>query len=112
MEANELRLGNWVYENGIITEVDYGRMSMAYEYTQHDDFEPIPLNEDWLVDLEFDKALNGYWDKSECFNVKIEDGIFLAYWHGTILCRLDHVHRLQNLYFELMDEELIRKQKQ
>ena len=112
MEERELNIGNWYNYLGRPTRIkNRTELYKAIEDAKNEALTPIPLDEAWLRDFEFEKAQNGWWDKHEIFQIIYEDGIFLAYWHGAILCKLEYVHRLQNLYYELSDEELIRKQK-
>jgi hypothetical protein len=108
MEANELRIGNWVrwnYEEsseGNVYPVEYG-----YEL---DDIKnnpnivkPIPLTEEWLIKFGFDeqnKTELGFWNNG--------DAIYFSFGSEYDV-KLEYVHQLQNLYFALKGEELTIK---
>lgn len=121
IKANELRLGNWIY-NGIrepfqtngetINNFDVGQAILGL-------FTPIPLTEEWLVKfgcetrrtnsghayLSFEK-INPKTDYGSGFEL-YEDGLFLCDCDGgRIGNKIEYVHQLQNLYFALTGEEL------
>jgi hypothetical protein len=122
---NELRINNYVYYNNehneigiitklvteLITDINYvginNRIDIHY-LSKH--INPIPLTEDWLLKLGFNK----YFDKGK---FKIIPKARLGYEKGrtyfnswTILEKQpEYVHELQNLYFALTGEELIIK---
>ena len=99
IQATELRIGNFIgmnleeYPNNFFTALEIGETMKVYEglitlkgatikrvetsFMYVDDFEPIPLNEDWLVRLPvglvFPKWIkfvhtlqNWYWVENEC----------------------------------------------
>ena len=119
MEANELRIGNWVrwdYEEsseGNVYPVEYG-----YEL---DDIKnnpnivkPIPLSEEWLLKFGFNKVSDiwEFWKNSgwDLRQHKLENKWWLFYNGQDLDCvRIDYVHQLQNLYFALTGEELTIK---
>lgn len=127
MKANELRIGNWVYDmNGKPQQIDqvvrhpscernYGYISkfkgwnFANGYI--DDLNPIPITEEWLLKLGFER----YGDNGEYFKHKdIEVFEFLNIGtafkvfdsSGICICYIEYVHQLQNLYFALTGKEL------
>jgi hypothetical protein len=111
MEANELRIGNYVNtENGIkrVSTVSVDGWSF------HSGSEGILLTEEWLLKFGFDKGI----DKVYCIKTKIG---YLKVFEtiGHVLMSLDkysncfklsdntkYVHQLQNLYFALTGLEL------
>ena len=118
MKANELRIGNLV---NYLIEDNFENPSKWYQETYIDaedllilskkgcdNYQPIPLTEEWLLNFGFDKALNGYWYK-DYINVKLFD-IIEIYLRGDdnnlANDTLKYVHQLQNLYFALTGEEL------
>ncbi len=124
----ELRIGNWINDHeGIPHQVAYLGQTIgldigdgATQKYQHDPIisgdintlSPIPLDEDWLLDFGFIR-IGDYFTKGqinvEIFKDKVETMVFKsAYGFEVEGCKF--VHKLQNLYFELSDEELIRKQ--
>ena len=122
MKATELRIGNYIdYE----TEREIVTMQITYEYIRlihngNKNFKPIPLTEEWLLKFGFEKeveykkkinfsrfhlfqinASNPYNDNENEFKVN-----FYQSKQTVELCRIKHVHQLQNLYFALTNEEL------
>lgn len=129
MKINELRIGNLIYE--IVDtpenpkykdEFEIAGINAVYD-TLHDAndnitllscCEPIPLTEEWLLKTGFfwsdcyKNYFNGKcsikFDKTDkCYYISQEQSDALCY---RIFSKLKYVHKLQNLYFELEDEEL------
>lgn len=113
MEAKELRIGNLVLDkdnnifaiagilqNSVFKENAYIGMPLEW-------IKPIPLTEDYLLDFGFNHneeknvfELNGFLIyKQDCF------------WFDLISdsIEIEYIHQLQNLYFSLTNEELIKK---
>lgn len=108
MKANELRIGNLVYDNlggilqikGINTESDLSHLR------------PILLTEQWLLEFGFKKQMA--WT----FEIHIIGNIYLVYYLGEKGWSIGNktysdfscanVHQLQNLYFGLAGKELIQ----
>lgn len=116
MTSKELRIGNY-YKCYCSTEgsegfftiklteqilKDYLNGDSDYEY-----FEPIPLTEDWIIKFGFKYQslnntllLNGFlitWDYRNNFAyIKCFDSVI----------SVTHVHQLQNIYFDLVCQEL------
>ena len=103
MEAKELRIRNYVYnEKNEIYEISWISNNIKAKVY------PIPLTEQWLLDFGFVSHKQNYY-KKDYFRIMIYEGIFfLEDWHDECL-EIEHVHRLQNLYFALNNNELIRK---
>lgn len=128
INANELRIGNWVKDRGgkniridffehlqigydckfgMINSVsdDYGPLHPLTEYTNF--AKPIPLTPEILekcgaIVYEFDNGLgNQYRIKDRLFVIR--DGDIVDYGSSVII---KHLHQLQNLYFALTGEEL------
>jgi hypothetical protein len=103
MKASELRIGNLVYnkeEN--IVYVNTNHLTLLL-YGIEDEFNPIPLTEEWLIKLgaKKDKIDNTYY----LSELEIMLPNFFRY-KTSIISRIDYVHQLQNLYFVLTGEEL------
>lgn len=106
MKANELRIGNLVYDStGCTTVIE----SIIPE--QKRVRKPIPLTEEWLVrfggkknDEEITIPINRHlcisFIDSECQLITDDDFFVMDVYH---------VHQLQNLYFALTGEELTIK---
>ncbi|WP_316747142.1 hypothetical protein [Pedobacter gandavensis] len=132
MNLNELRIGNYVFTDakdlngstspcevlGILPgqKIAYKAVAALVECNQ-EQVQPIPLDADWLVNkLGFKDNAGGYFQHQDfnffLFHV-VEDEYFDCYKQlpsnddtGDFKT-LQHVHKLQNLFFELFDEELI-----
>jgi hypothetical protein len=131
MEANELRVGNWVNSelrgevytilvNGICS---YGINETINEFEgvfkkpmcDEGSIEPIPLNEEWLKRFGFE----GHPYNSDWMCVDVNGGELQLTKAGLSVCYLahgqpfnigvscKHVHQLQNLYHALTGKELI-----
>jgi hypothetical protein len=122
MKENELMIGNWVnhtdsYEDGQKKQIQFSesnwyRIGDCIERLE--DFEPIPLTEEWLLKFGFEKAVdeNIWVNKSSyqslfyqlTFNSQIGASLYEdSHW---IKSNIQYVHQLQNLYFALTNEEL------
>lgn len=66
------------------------------EWYSLDKIKPIKLTDDWLLKFGF-KNIHGRW---------FLDDFILDYYNKTIKTKVDFVHRLQNLYFEIENKEL------
>lgn len=116
MEANELRIGNYVQsriEVGQKWDIIVSANDLIGNYKL---FEPIPLTEDWLVKFGFritdsESNLNLTYAKKDgfCINTYQEEKVgywWLGFYHNNKNKHIQYVHQLQNLYFALTNEEL------
>jgi hypothetical protein len=111
MEANELRIGNYVYDTILKKQIEI----KATYFSQAKDFEPIPLTEEWLMKFNEMKKFGGSI-YLPIMNLKAElhfeiygneiVSTIKSDFANLILDRIKHVHQLQNLYFALTNEEL------
>lgn len=111
IQANDLRINNIVYSNLERKEVVLNGINKTHgmyeksSFHSLNNFEGIPLTEEWLLKFgfHFDKEYNSY---SKSF-LTIYDGKkgFSSdlFWDGL---EIHSVHKLQNLYFALTNEEL------
>lgn len=105
MDKKELRLGNIISFDGmehIVNETTF----MIHESK----LEPIPLTEQWLVKLGFEKI--------DDYSIHYKKDIFNWYSNGIVIefdngitgynhysdCK--NIHQIQNLYFAIYEEEL------
>ncbi len=143
MKATELRIGNYVYYehtthivSGIHGNKVYswwvkdGEPIIEYEAkdisgTQVENpyidvisqYEPIPLTEEWLIKLGFEKltdSKDGFKNTTYTYTKGISfivyfDGVRLStnFWMGN---EKHYIHQLQNLFYVLSGEELTIKQ--
>ena len=119
MDVKELRIGNlfnykvvdnlderkeW-YE---VSEIDAQDLLYLEKNPNDEDFQPIPITEEWLLKFGFDERLHGWWS-NKIFLRKDEKGNLFFDWNGTTqteAIELKFVHYLKNLYFALTGEEL------
>jgi len=112
MKVTELRINNWVQFKHTETpvRVTLGDFVMAREYKDErlDDYEPIPLTEEWLEKFGFEYSdLNGdsgLW-KIPPFQIYGKYNQFIYDYRLDV----NYVHQLQNLFYCLTGEELIIK---
>jgi hypothetical protein len=131
MKINELRIGNYISPLGRgVTVVEglctWDGLIQSSNFAERgiEDFEPIPLTEEWLLKFGFEdvdlnmsgsnwlvKEQKGLWRQAIriAYSEKSEE------WSLTLECvspptlsivRLKYVHQLQNLYFALTGNEL------
>lgn len=127
MKASELRLNNWVRfsEEQIdfkvieISEKGIAVVNVSEEtWIELDQFEPIPLTEEWLVKFGFKLYPSGYFcldlgSSNTYFSIGLKHhktlNLITEQYESTHLIEFKHikyVHQLQNLYFALTGEEL------
>ena len=117
MKPTELRIGNYVnyiFKTLSIDAPEY-KIKNGADIQLHQSnnlYKPIPLTEQWLKDFGFRE--DGYrWHKSHPFYIEwfrdwTPDGWWLMKDTETPICLIKYVHQLQNLYFALTGEELIK----
>lgn len=113
MKAEELRIGNYVYDEGDLTT--YIQITSIQE-DNTEWLQPIPLTEEWILKFGWYKheLIEGSFRKEgkpyDQFQIAWRNGILTYYivWHQLV--PLKYVHQLQNLYFSLTGEELTIKE--
>ncbi len=118
MKASELRIGNWIDEQGIenqVTDLTWRHGEFETNGTMLVECEPIPLTEEWLERFGFeqhhDDCSNGVMYIKDIFSEQPKTwGVYPNEVGSGIVIKdsikLEHVHQLQNLYFALTGEEL------
>jgi hypothetical protein len=136
MNANELRIGNWINEQGLELQVGMIRQDLF------DGSEPIPITKEWLERFGFtfddSKSFSEYFNKSlgnvksyvrgsvwfcshfdwMCHKEEIASkrGWYVGRrntnaryngWNYSDSGEVEYVHQLQNLYFAITGTELI-----
>lgn len=111
IKANELRIGNYLNK-----ACGVGFFEVTLEDLQHIESgskcKPIPLTEEWLLKFGFEEveSENGDYFIKEDFLLKILDTHFVCIYKSAMVSdELKFVHKLQNLHFELENEELTIK---
>lgn len=134
MNANEFRIGNWVYQNGELTEIvsiDRGsktlyrindilinKVTLLSKNTNKIVFEPVPITEEWLLKFGFERigdttyfektySIEGY-DYGFTINFNI-NGCNQNESEYSVGIDMLYVHQLQNRYFSFTGEELVKK---
>lgn len=122
MKASELRLGNYVSyaETGTqfrVVEIALGGLEVHSDeemtWIEIEEFEGIPLTEEWLLKFGFKKSRLGY-DLDEFSLYHNHSGalpIYGPYWkEWEAGYNIQYVHQLQNIYFAMTGRELIFKE--
>lgn len=108
MKANELRIGNYVLINDTLVQMKSFHGLCNIE-SKPEEFEPIPLTEEWLIKFGLFKNNNAWVLNKPSSDIrKFEFSIWkdLTYNTAELQPDIKHVHQLQNLYFALTGEEL------
>lgn len=104
IQATELRIGNWVEEDG------YKKQFSMYDFPlSTDSINPIPLTPEILEKCGFVNDNGWYaihlWNRNELAKCMDYDGVSInnSYFDYAITS----LHQLQNLYYSLTGKELI-----
>jgi hypothetical protein len=122
MKAEELRIGNYITVSNPKSEIleirettieqcNYHHITDLYRGNKEWVYKPIPLTEQWLIDFGFVKLGDGYefWESS-VFNIEFTRNHWHICYTSNVLCtHIKHVHELQNLYFALTKNELLKQ---
>jgi hypothetical protein len=132
MKAGDLRIGNYVTrlgwdedsggnifgdpEGDEIVIVDVDILKAIIENRSLEKYEPIPLTEQWLIDVKDNFDFFEIREKSyrgKYIFINIQDIILYFFTDTNTIDRPDgieykYVHSLQNLYFALTDKELTK----
>ncbi len=108
IKVEELRIGNWVLEDGeyiLVEKLEYdGQINNNYH------FDPIPLTEEILLKCGFEYEGDLLLINIQGGEISYEYGcIYLGmghYYQESNQLEIKHLHQLQNLYFALTVEEL------
>jgi len=120
MKAEELSIANvsvsFLYEFvNKFTDIEIPKEAIKETLDQLYDFKPIPITEDWLLDLGFEK------EEGKLYSLYVDDNLDVSLWsdtyfsnptieltcNGRVVCKdIKYVHELQNLYFALTGKEL------
>ena len=125
MKANELRIGDLVATDGLssVRVVEIGsnyiiseRHGKLCDYMT-DEIKPIPLTEEWLLRMGFEKhILDGrrcyslQYDDRETLDIYEANGFFYFLHSGLTAVFIKSLHHLQNLYHIVTRKELTIKE--
>jgi hypothetical protein len=127
MKSTELRIGNYGYIDGAVSELHGINYDVAYAIipqgkivaTNVYTLKPIPLTEEWLLKFGFENwgtdeygymnyVLHNVIDGTSNFVIGLSDDDPIPMIDNDLCCwsEFKYVHTLQNLYFALTGEEL------
>lgn len=117
MKAQELRIGNLVMfrEKKVVEVSNLGNSfetielanGLRYGSDDIEDYEPIPLIEEWLLKMGFEYSRDEFLFNNGYFDLIFNDNKVSLRVEGQWLSlEIKHVHQLQNLYFALTGCEL------
>lgn len=122
MKTTELRIGNMLYcrntvDVAIVELIHKKHFDCRDDYgmfTPNGKYEPIPLTEEWLLKLGFEKDeynnQKAYYYTFNGFKLNVINGSLVIDNPNQLASakniKIEHVHQLQNLYFALTGEEL------
>jgi hypothetical protein len=121
MKAQELRIGNLLYNDNVVVTIDARTIFDIWDDAGLKKYNPIPLTEKWFIKFGFKKDANGnYWRGLITHYLKIiQSGEYFYPYYIQIpefssenenrvsLNRIQHIHQLQNLFYSLCGEELL-----
>jgi len=116
MQANELRIGNWVLHRGKYVQVNANTILAIVNGSEH--YAPIPLTPEILEECGFECAsdeFGGYLiniSEKEKIRIIKQEGNFIFPLFGVTKVPTNFLHQLQNLYFSLTNTELQWNRKQ
>lgn len=120
MDAREIRIGNLinvfstnkVFESFITDAKGYDLIRCEEKAFNYWSYEPIPLTEEWLLRFKeiqrIDEVLFSI-DGERYIELTFKGDGYNVDVGGIVICFVDTVHALQNLYFALTNQELCVK---
>jgi hypothetical protein len=108
LEANELRIGNFIYEGLQLVKVDFRKIIEVMQCNVN--FWGIPITEEWLIKFGINDK---FYFAGNLILCEDEESYYLADENdiGFGLRPIKYVHQLQNLYHSLTGKELEIKTK-
>lgn len=115
MKVNDLMIGNYCAIDGHESRIIH--IQEHYQWVQLEGnalmtncnlLNPIPITEDWLVKLGFEKSLGCFITPIGSFNLQViiwPTGLINWSING-FTSEIKYLHQLQNLYFVLTNNEL------
>lgn len=111
MKANELRIGNLLYNDGVVVTIDARSIFDIWDDNGLGKYKPITLTPEWLERFGFESYLNSEY-KKDCLYIEILNDGTIEWcwgWNNEKSDPINYVHQLQNLYFALTGAELSLK---
>lgn len=115
IKAEELRIGNLVYIPSTKQTIPVTAINMdlgvwvnrSLGVLGFNQVEPIPLSEEWLKRMGFEKVEHTFWITGLAVHNNTPGEFYMLYEQNRTIIRF--VHHLQNLFFSLTGEELTIK---
>jgi hypothetical protein len=125
MESKDLRIGNLIFAEDKIVGVDYlNRFSIGwgegnFAPNKFDFFNPIPLNEEWLLKFGFEKKIMYSWkgngldyqpetSKTECQDYVLNNN-FIARYYSWSYRKTENDEWITDISFQLYKHEWYEK---
>ena len=112
MKASELRIGNSIMQDDELVFVTWWRLELMEK--NKIEYKPIPLTDEWLIKFGFNEMLGKFViNPNSGYNACV--ALRNNKWHlynddcdaeCNIICEVETVHRLQNLFFDIWNFEL------
>jgi hypothetical protein len=110
INAADLRIGNLVQVGNEIEKLELVDFADMYENSTLIHYHPIPLTEEWLLKLGFQKLYDNYYLLYVgSFKINYYYNFSGSTWKFMLeeeLLDIKSVHELQNLYYSLTKKEL------
>ena len=119
LKESDLRIGNFIkvisttktFDSFITQAKGYDIVRIEEKSFNHWNYEPIILNEEWLLKFGFKKTIgsneSNFTDGVyNFFTNSLGEVNFYYFKEGDWYQKLDYVHQLQNLYFALTQREI------
>lgn len=112
MNANELRLGNYVKFPNNDKPLIVNLRILQLHFSGDTNYAPIPLNADWLLKFRFLHLGIGFVSEDNLLFIygnkdgKYEIFLYQSEQEDSYLAHFQFVHQLQNLYFALTGKDL------
>lgn len=121
MRIQELRVGNLLYNEGVVVTIDARTIFDIWDDKGLKKYSPIPITEVWLKKFGFEsKGIGGFTfvykeliGGDSRFVVESDGLLFYPQINFDICCfaEFKYVHQLMNLFYAITGEELTVKDK-
>ena len=115
MKVEELRVGNCLYNNGVVVRIDARSIFDIWDDKGLKNYQPILLTEEWLIKFGLNETKDqdlfrvnyvNYHKGSNTFSYCIDYYFSEEGYVENMFKEIKYVHELQNLYFALTGSNL------
>lgn len=114
IQANELRIGNLIYYDNRVFEIDtlakeiptLNTIEFGIGVVNWNDLKPIPITEEWLLKLGFRESESNLRKGNIIIRFGENDRLIITLIDQIVLPKIQYIHQLQNLYFAIYQNEL------